>query len=456
MQSNTYKRYLLGLLTVILVFNYVDRLALGVVLQNIKSELQLTDTQLGLLSGIAFALFYSVMGIPIARWADRGNRVTIIWLTTLLWSIAVMLCGVAMNFPELLLIRVGVAVGEAGCIPPALSLLSDYFSRSERPRALAIYGMGSGLACVAGYFLAGWLNQAYGWRQTFVILGSPGLLLTALAWLTFREPRIRPPSVDSISVTRKLTPPRKYGAGHPGVLEVLKSLWANRTFRHLLLCVSTMYLFLYGVLQWQPTFLIRSYHLQSGEVGTWLAAVYGLGGLLGPYLGGRLATQHAANNERLQLQAMAAAFVGSGLLSVPTYLSSHFSLSIILMALVNMCLTASFGPLFATLQTLVPSNMRAVSIALVYLFANLIGMGCGPLITGMLSDALFPWVGEESLRYALLALSPGYLWVAWHAWRAGLTVTADIAALGFNKEPEAGQSIAPEAPQPAVSTPSPE
>src|SRR5688572_2955426 len=142
MRDAKHKHYLLGLLSVILLFNYVDRQALGIVLQDIKLELDLTDTQLGFLSGIAFALFYSVMGIPIARWADRGNRVTIISLTTAVWSVAVALCGAAGSFVQLLLVRIAVAVGEAGGFVPGTSLLSDYFDRAERPRALAIYALG--------------------------------------------------------------------------------------------------------------------------------------------------------------------------------------------------------------------------------------------------------------------------------------------------------------------------
>src|SRR6187431_1078222 len=189
MAVHSYKHYLLAALTVILTFNYMDRVALGILLQDIKADLHLSDTQLGFLSGIAFALFYSVMGVPIARWADRGNRVTIITLTTALWSVAVALCGVATSFTQLLLTRVAVAVGEAGCIPPAFSLIADYFNRGERPRASAIYGLGAPLSTVIGYFFSGWLNDLYGWRVTFMLLGVPGLVLAALAWFTLRDPR---------------------------------------------------------------------------------------------------------------------------------------------------------------------------------------------------------------------------------------------------------------------------
>src|SRR5687767_13558141 len=182
MRHTVYKNYLLGLLTLILLFNCVDRLALGLLLQEIKIDLNLSDTQLGFLSGIAFALFYSIMGIPIARWADRGNRTVIISLTTAVWSLMVALCGAAGSFMQLMLIRIGVAIGEAGCVPPAHSLIADYFSRAERPRAVAIYMLGGPLSVIIGNFLAGWLNEFYGWRMTFAILGLPGLVLAALAW----------------------------------------------------------------------------------------------------------------------------------------------------------------------------------------------------------------------------------------------------------------------------------
>ena len=194
MQPALYKRYALGVLTVIFLFNCVDRVALGIVLEDIKIDLDLTDTQLGLLSGISFALFYSVMGIPIARWADRGNRVTIISVTTFLWSVAVALCGLAGSFVQLLLIRIGVAVGEAGCNPPAFSLMADYFTRAERPRAAAIYAMGGALSFVVGFFGAGWLNELYGWRVTLMVLASPGVVLAALAWFILKEPRYMSPS----------------------------------------------------------------------------------------------------------------------------------------------------------------------------------------------------------------------------------------------------------------------
>jgi MFS family permease len=419
-----YKHYLLSVLTVVLLFNYVDRVALGLLLQDVKIDLQLTDTQLGFLTGLAFALFYSVMGIPIARWADRGNRVTIISITVALWSAMVSLCGMAGSFLQLLLIRVGVAVGEAGCIPPAFSLIADYFSRSERPRATAIYQLGGGLSVVVGYLLAGWANTHYGWRVTFMLLGAPGLALAALAWFTLREPRRMNAAQMAEFLPSHASAPS--AAETPSLKVIYGILWSSRTFRHLLFCISVQSFFNVGIGQWLPTFFIRSYGFTSGEIAPWFAAIYGFAGLAGAYLGGHLLSRHAANNERLQLVMITFAIVSAGVLLILVYFSPTPYVAFGLLALVAIGLNTSNGPLFATIQTLVPERMRAVSLAIVYLFANLIGMGLGPLVAGVLSDAFRPWVGEESLRYALLSLSPGYFLFAWHVWRASRTVTRDL------------------------------
>ncbi len=416
------RNYLLTILIVVVAFNYADRLALGLTLQDIKRDLSLSDTQLGFLTGIAFAMFYSVMGIPIARWADRGNRVSIIALTTALWSAAVALCGLAASYTQLLLIRVGIAVGEAGCVPPAHSLIADYFDRSERPRAVARYKIGPALSGVVGYFVAGWLNELYGWRVMFAILGIPGLVLAVLSWLTLHEPRTGTPTPamagEGVASSR----------GPATLAQVCASLWANTTFRNLLMCFSVVYFFQYGIMQWQPAFFIRSFRLGTGELGTWYAVIYGVGGVLGTYAGGELAARYAANDERRQLRAMALTVAAMCVISAGVYLSPNRHSAFAFMGLVTIAGATISGPLFATIQTLVPQQMRATSIAIIFLFANFFGLGLGPLAAGALSDALRPLWREESLRYALLAMCPGYLWAGWHLWKASTTVTRDLEA----------------------------
>src|ERR1700683_4817658 len=311
MQRTSYKHYLIVLLTIIFALNTVDRLALGLVLQDIKSDLTLTDTQLGLLSGVAYGLFYALMGIPIARWADRGNRVLIIGTMTALWSAAVVLFGMASTFVQLMFIRVCTAVGEAGCVPPAHSLIADYFSRAERTRAFSRYMLGVPTAVVVGYFLAGWLNELYGWRVTFIALGLPGIPVALVAALTLKEPRkytVMASSSASLAVERDTS--IAASAGVFSLREVSAVLWHNSTFRYMLLGSSVCSFFNNAIQQWQPVFFVRSFGLHTGELGGWLTLVGGRGALLGTYLGGSsLSTRYAANNETGQLKAIAIAYV---------------------------------------------------------------------------------------------------------------------------------------------------
>lgn len=423
MKAGAYRSYLLVLLLVIMAFNYVDRLALGVLLQDIKRDLRLTDTELGFLSGIAFASFYSLMGIPIARWADRGNRVAILTTTTALWSAAVASCGLAANYAHLLLIRVGVAVGEAGCVPTAHSLIADYFERSERARAVSFFKLGIPLSALIGYFAAGWLNELYGWRMTFILLGLPGLGLAVLARLTLREPRhLTPSAVTHRAQAASAIPPLPALS----LKQVGGTLWRNRTYRNILLAYSIAAFFATGAGQWKPAFFIRSYGLDTGNLGTWLALISGGGGLLGTLLGGFLASRYAAHNERLQLRVMSLLYGTFGAVSAAMYLASTLRFAFALMAVAAVGAAMNTGPLFAILQTLIPERMRATSVAVLFLSANLIGLGFGPLLVGILSDAFAPWAGKEALRYALLALCPGYLWGAWHLALASRTALRDL------------------------------
>lgn len=413
MRPEAGKRYLLVMLLLLLAANNMEFPAFGLVLQDIKEDLALSDTQLGFLTGLAFALFYSLAGIPLARWADRGNRVVILSLTAAIRSVLVALCGLAGTFTQLLSIRVGIGVGEAGCQPASHSLIADSFDRDERPRAVSIFMQGNTLSLVIGYFVAGWLNELYGWRVMFVVLGLPGLALAMLAWISLREPR------HALTHDRSATI-----APHPAVpvREVASTLWGSVPFRHLLLAFSVVYFFGTGIVQWQPAFFARSYGLGSGELGTWLMMIYGIAGMLGMYLGGEWAARYAARDEARQLRFMAVAYCLYGALSMCAYIVRDAYQAFALIGLATLVGTMTTGPLFATIQTLTPQRMRATAVSIIYLFANLIGLGLGPVATGVLSDALRPLFAEESLRYTLVALSPGYIWVAWHLWHASRTV----------------------------------
>ena len=407
-----YRYYMLGLLTTVAVFNYLDRSVLSLLLEPIKQDLQLSDSQLGFLTGFAFASFYAIAGVPIARWADRGNRNTIISVTTALWSSMVVLCGFVGNYTHLLLVRVGVAVGEAGCLPPAQSLIADHFDRIERPRAMSIYWMCYSISIIIGYFGGGWLAENFGWRITFMVVGVPGVLLAILVKFTLREPRLQHKVLRTSS--------------QPSFKEVVNTLGQQSTFRHIVAGFCVTYFFGMGISVWMPTFFIRSYGMEVGELGAWLAVVWGICGAIGTYLGGVIATRYFVCKEAMQIRIIGVVFVLGGILYVLTYLSPNKYLALSLLAMVVIVTSVANGPIFSVIQSLVDDRMRSVSLALIFLSANLIGFGLGPIAAGVLSDLLAPMFGQESLRYALVALSPGYLWGAYHYWRAADTVELDI------------------------------
>lgn len=431
MRGSRYKWYLLGLLLLIEAFSAVDRLALGLLTQDIKIDLSLSDTELGALDGIALALFYATMGVPIGRWADRGHRGRIMAITTAVWSIAVPLAGVARNFVQLALTRVFAGMGEAGSDPIASSLIPDYFPRAERARAMTILVLYSPLGVIIGYGAAGWIAQHYGWRMTFAAIGLAGLPLAILAAFTVREPR-------------KSLAPSGGGPAEGQLLHAVSfrqtcvTLWRNTSYRHLAFMTVVNYFFNFGIWAWLPTFFVRSYGMKDEELGAWLAVTNGVAGLLGTYLGGELAHRFARNNEPLQLKAMAAISVVSPILLLPVffehnrYVAFGFMTAFIVLGLIPT------GPVWAIQLNVVPERMRATSVAICNLMANLIGMGTGPLVAGMLSDRLHPLFGDESLRYVLLILSPGYLWAAWHTWAPHKTVINDIkmAELDSLRAPE--------------------
>lgn len=410
-----YKHYMLILLTVVGTFNYVDRFVLSLVLEPIKQEFQLSDSQLGFLTGFAFASFYAIAGIPIARWADRGNRNTIITLTTALWSSMVALSALAGNFTQLLLLRVGVGVGEAGCLPPANSLIADYFDRAERPKAMAIYWLCGSLSVVIGFIAGGWLVEYFGWRLTFAIIGVPGIFLALLVKFTLREPR----AIQGALIV-ETQPPFK---------QVLTTVWQQSTTRHIVMAFVVSYFFSQGIAQWLPTFFIRSYGITAAEAGTWLAFSWGAMGLIGIYLGGHLAEKYAGAKEGLQLRCCAVGNVVMGLCYIAIFLSTNQYQTIVFLSIAAMAGGAISGPIFSAIQSLVNPQIRSVTLALIFLMGNFIGLGLGPVAAGAVSDLLLPIYGDESLRYALLMFAPGLSWVAYYNWKAGKTVEADIKAI---------------------------
>jgi MFS family permease len=414
--SLRYRGYVLGLLAIVYVFNFTDRQILSILLQPIKEELLLSDTQLGLLSGIAFALFYVTLGIPIARLADRSHRVNIISAAIFLWSLMTALSGFVANFGQLLLTRIGVGVGEAGCTPPAHSLISDYFSRESRSSALSIYSLGLPVGSILGLLAGGWIAQLYGWRIAFFVVGLPGIFLALLVKLTVREP---PRGLaDGVQSADTETPP---------IGEVLRFLWSSRTFRHITMGTSLLAFTGFASANWIPPFLIRSHGMGLGEVGTALALLTLAGGVSGTLGGGFLGDRLAARDLRWYVW-LPVIFLLIGIpFSIAGLLVGNKYLVLVLWVIPTISYSIYVGPVMALIQRLAGLRIRAMSVAVFFFFTNLIGMGAGPLVVGFVSDISSQFFGEDSLRYSLMMVAPvAVLWSSIHYMISARTVVREL------------------------------
>jgi MFS family permease len=330
----------------------------------------------------------------------------------------VMLCLLVTNFLQLVAARIATAIGEAGCMPSSSSLVGDYFpAPADRTRAMAVYWLAIPLGSLLSFMVGGWLNELYGWRVTFFLLGLPALLVAILVKATMTEPR--QPAIQT-DVPKPLPPP---------MADVLRVLWSQRSTRHLGLALIVLFTLQLGLGPWMAAFMVRSHGLGTAELGLWFELIYGFGGIAGTWMGGYIAGRWFAADERGQMRALAVMIA----LQVPCY-----ALFLLLpqknqafAALIPLAVISGFffAPSFALLQRLVTDNMRATALAVVMLLANLIGMGLGPQLVGVLSDVLQPTLGNDSLRYAMLVLSSTAVWAAYHLWQVGGTVTIDLPAV---------------------------
>jgi len=420
--SEATRRYALSVLIVVYTFNFIDRQILSILMEPIKQDLGLSDTQLGLLSGFAFAAFYATLGIPIARFADRSNRRNLIAVALAVWSAMTAVSGLAQNFWHLLFARIGVGVGEAGCSPPAHSMIADYYPAERRATALGLYSLGIPIGILFGFLAGGWINELFGWRMAFFVVGVPGLILAVVMRMTVKEPR------------RGMAEGRASTAEQPSIGETFRYLWAKRAFRHLALGGALTAFVGYGVTSWMPSFLMRSYGMQTGEIGTWLGLILGIPGGIGIVYGGWLADRLGARDQRWYMWMVAIALLACVPFSVGVYLSPTA-----FMALMFLIIPVALGNFyqattFSQVQGLSTLKMRAVAAAVLLFILNIIGLGLGPQAVGIISDQLRPQFGDESLRYSLLICGFVNIWAAWHYFLAGKYLKEDLAATARDEE----------------------
>jgi MFS family permease len=414
-----YANYVLVVLTLCYVVNVIDRSqVLAASVQAIKAEFGASDFQMGMLSGLPFALFYSLMGIPIAAWADRSNRRNVLVVAVATWSAMTALFGTAVNFTMLFLTRIGTAIGEAGGSPPSHSLISDYFPKARRGTAFAIYALAVPVGTSIGAFVGGWGNQNLGWRNTFIAIGLPGILLALIVFLTVKEPpRGMSDGAAGRGSTQKI----------PGMMEVLKFLWLRPSFRHLSLACALYSVVWYASGAFNNAFLQRSHGMNVAEAGYWisvLAAIAGLGTFLGGYLSDRLSSR--TNDRRWYMWVPGVAT----LICVPFQFLAYLSpnLAVTLPSFVGLMLMAAvfFGPSFAMTQALATLRMRSVATSLLLFIQTLIGNGLGPSVTGLISDWLAPSFQVDSLRYALVIIGVVNFWAAIHYMVGARSLRSDL------------------------------
>ena len=404
---------MIGILFLVYVISYVDRQLASVLLEDMKADLGATDGQMGMLTGVAFAIVYATLGIPIARWADRGVRRTIIAGGLAVWSAATVLTGAGRSYVEVLLARFGVGAGESAAGPPGHALLADYFPPDQRGRALAIYSAGGAVGMMLGMWLGGQLGDLYGWRTAFVIVGAPGLALAVVVRMTVREP-IR----------------GRFDAGRPPARESLRSvlttLWRIRSFRWMTLA-ATLHVFAgFGASNWTPAFLMRIHGMTASEAGLWLGPVVGIGSLSGGLFWGWAVDASGKRDLRWYMW----------LPTIATMIAMPFSYAFILWptddAIWFQIFAAFFGncyagATFAMVQGLAKPHMRAMAAAAVLFVMNLGGLGLGPTIIGFMNDWLTPRFGVEAIRVSMLIIGVPHVVAAVFGILAARTLREDLA-----------------------------
>lgn len=395
-ENPAYRWYVVVMLLVVHVFGHVDRQVMNVLVEPIKHEFGLSDTVMGLMTGAAFALFYAVLALPLALWADRRKRRNLIAVAITLWSAMTVLCGMAATAFQLILARIGVAVGEAGSNPASHSMVSDIFPPARRATPMAVMAMGPNLGILLGFTAGGLLSAAYDWRMAFIVVGLPGILVGLVVLLTIREP--------TRGHADGATGAAAIGA-REGVREVFAAIRARRSLLFIIAGFSFSAFFGYGSIAWLTAFFERSYGLSRGHIGPMIGLVVGIAGSMGTFSGGVLADRLGKRDVRWRLWIISIVALAAAPFGLAAFLVYDWTATLLLIAVPATVSVFHAGPSFALLQGLVDVRIRALAAGFLLFTLNVFGGALGPFYVGVISDLLEPRYGVESLRYALMSLT---------------------------------------------------
>ena len=411
-------RTMLWVLLIVYILNFLDRQIVNILAEPIARDLKLSDSDIGLMTGLAFALFYTFLGLPIARYADRPstNRVGLISVSLAIWSGMTVLCGMAQNFVQLLLARIGVGVGEAGCTPAAHSLITDAVEPAKRSSAIAFYGLGIPIGSLLGLIVGGIVNDLWGWRVAFMVVGVPGLLLAFMVPMFIKEVRAR--GADTTATTG--------ASGALSIGQALREVFSTRAFVYIAIAASFTAFLGYGKGVWALILFQRSHGLSAGETGLLLGVALGIAGILGTWLGGYFADRFGKTDRRHMLTTPAIGMAVAAPILFLGYAVTEWHVAIALLFVPTVLNAAYSGPTFACVRGLVQPEARAMASAVMLFLQNLIGLGLGPLLFGMASEELKPTLGTESVRYVLYGAAWLGLIPAFFFWRASLRLGKEL------------------------------
>ena len=410
------RRYLLIVLTALSAFNFLDQQLMSILLEPVRHEFGLTDIQLGLLSGIAFAALYTVLSVPAGIWAVSHSRRNLIALAALLWGAMTMACGFAQSFTQLLVARIGVGIGEAGGLPPSQAWVSDSYKPGARATALAVLAAGVNIGAFLSFLVGGYVGRRYGWRPAFVVAGLPPLLLALLLRFTVSEAP-RPAAVAAPT-----------GGSLAMVGSTLRQMWHDPALRQMLIAAILAMAVGYGAIAWLPSYLVRSHHLNIAQAGAYLAVAIGIGGAIGSWLGGLISDRLREHDVRWSLWFVALVFVVARPFAMGFYWTNDTMLALALFVLPAAVGAIHIGPAVAVLHERIDARLRPLASALFLMILTLVGLGLGPLAVGALSGIVFARYGEDSLRYALLVWQFVGFWAAIHFYFAGKRLRGNQAA----------------------------